>query len=544
MFRQLSFVSVLLALLPGVASADAAAQPRAEAAAGAGARARPPQTAPAQTRSSARPSSTSPSSSAPQASAEVAALSARAKQAMAANRFDEAITLYRQILARVPDEPGILMNLGMALSMSGQPQDAIDPLSRALKLRPSLLPAALFLGNSYLDLNRPADAVAPLRTYVAAQPADLQARQMLASALLMSGDAGEAAAAFRKLAQLAPADARSYYGLVQAYDALSQEAVDALEKSTDADTGVYASLLVADALESDGKYEPAFALYKQSLEKLPRLRATHDALGRIYTKTGHKDWAARQQAKSQQMPLDCVARKAECEFRAGRYLTAISALATRTDAESHYWRTRAYTELAAAALAKLAAMPPSQELHELRGELYRNQRRHLQSVAEMKAALAFAPNDPRLKKELAKSLYFARDWESARTIFADLSKAQPGDPELQFFYGDTLLQEQQAEAALPHLEAAVARDASMAAWHAALGRAYVQLNRFTDAIPHLEAVVSQDEDGSLHYQLARAYQSTNQPDRAKPLLDKYQELQRLTQSQSSPAAAPPITPPQ
>lgn len=526
----------------------------------------------------------------------LAALAARAKEAMAANRFDEAASLYREILAKMPDEPGILMNLGMALSMSGRPQEAIDPLARALTLRGTLLPAALFLGQSYLQTGRPADAIAPLQKYVAAQPSNLQARQMLASAQLMADRPRDAAAEFRRVSQAAPADPKGWYGLVQAYDALSQEALLALQKTPDG--ADYAPLLAADAFESEGKPELAFAAYKASLEKLPRLRSTQDALARLYTKTGHPDWAKQQTAKAQAIPLACAdargaaaaragvptatatakmtaktkeqsaaaspassdsaaaggspsagaaagraaASGAECEFRARRYLAAITVLGTRADAEANYWRTRAYAELASEALGRLTKMPASQELHELRAELYRNQRRHVQSAQELKAALAFAPNDPRLRRELAKSLYFTRDWEGARALLEALLKSAPKDPELEYFYGEVLLQSQQAEAALPHLQTALDADPTMAPVHAALGRALVQLGRFAEAIPHLEPALSQDTDGSIHYQLARAYQGTGQSDRAKPLLERYQALQRATQP-PLPDGAAVITPP-
>jgi tetratricopeptide (TPR) repeat protein len=501
-------------------------------------------------------------------SAEMAARANQAKQAMAANRFDEAAAIYREILQKIPDEPGILMNLGMALAMSGQSKDAIQPLARALELRPALMPAALFLGQSHLDLGQPEQAIAPLQKFVTAQPTNLQARQMLASASLMAGRHQQAAAEFRKVAQQAPADAKGWYGLVQSYDALSQETLDALSKTADAP--LYEPLLMADALESEGKLEQAFAFYKQSVEKLPKLRATHEAMARIYTKTGHADWAAQQTAKARQLAPACAAsganakggasaasgtsaasgataksgKSAECEFRAKRYLNAIAAVAKNEDAESLYWKTRAYAELASGALAKLTAMKPSQELHELRAELYRNQRRHLQSVTEMKAALAFAPDDPRLKRELAKSLYYARDWDAARKLFEELIKLDGRDPELQYFYGDVLLQSQQAEAALPHLKAAVDGAPHMPPARATYGRALVQLGRFADAIPHLEQVLAEDDDGSLHYQLARAYQGTGQPEKAKPLLEKYQQMQRAAQPAASTGPPPAITPPE
>jgi tetratricopeptide (TPR) repeat protein len=505
-------------------------------------------------------------------SGEMAARANQAKQAMAANRFDEAAAIYREILQKLPDEPGILMNLGMALSMSGQPKEAIQPLSRALELRPTLMPAALFLGQSHLDLGQPEQAIAPLQKFVAAQPANLQAREMLASASLMAGRHQQAATEFRKVTQQAPADAKGWYGLVQSYDALSQETLDALTKTADAP--LYEPLLMADALESEGKLEQAFGFYKQSLQRLPNLRATHEALARIYTKTGHAEWAAQQTAKARQLAPACAetatakpsgaaakpaagaagaasavgtkdGKSAECEFRAKRYLNAIAAVAKHEDAESLYWKTRAYAELASGALAKLAAMKPSLELHELRAELYRNQRRHLQSVTELKAALTFAPDDPRLRRELAKSYYYARDWEAARKLFEELLKAagRNADPELQYFYGDVLLQSQQAEAALPYLKAAVDGAPDMPPAHATYGRALVQLGRFADAIPHLETVLAEDEDGSLHYQLARAYQGTGQAEKAKPLLQKYQEMQRASQPAANSGPPPAITPP-
>jgi hypothetical protein len=39
-----------------------------------------------------------------------------------------------------------------------------------------------------------------------------------------------------------------------------------------------------------------------------------------------------------------------------------------------------------------------------------------------------------------------------------------------------------------------------------------------NAIPHLEAALDTDDDGSLHYQLARAYQATGQAELAKTMM--------------------------
>ena len=39
--------------------------------------------------------------------------------------------IYRELLQPLPDEPGLLMNLGMALAMGGHEAEALAPLERA-----------------------------------------------------------------------------------------------------------------------------------------------------------------------------------------------------------------------------------------------------------------------------------------------------------------------------------------------------------------------------------------------------------------------------
>lgn len=479
----------------------------------------------------------------------LAAQQEAAKQAMAAGNFDEAARRYRDLLKAVPNEPGLLMNFGMALAMGGHAREAIEPLAIVTKVRPALLPAWLFLGSAYLDIGEPEKAVAPLRRFVTAQPAHAESRQMLATALLVSGHPREALTHYQRLTKLTPKDAKTWAGLVQCYDALTQEAIDALRKSTDLKADAYRQLMLADVLASDEKPEQAFAFYRAAAEAIPRLAIIHESIAQIYEKTGHADWAAAERAKPEAAAPACPAAPpgtAECEFRQKRYANILTIVGSHTDAGSQYWRARAYAELGIAALARLSDLPASRELHELKAELFRNEGRHLQSVDELKAALAFAPDDPRLQKELAKSYLLSRDPEHAKPLLQALIARQAAisDPEVPLLYGEILLEAQQVEEALPYLKTAAASDPGSTNVHAALGRALAQLGQNAEAIPHLKAALPQDEDGSLRYQLARAYQATGQPDLAKPLLADYQAMQQATQARTqTPAADAKITPP-
>src|SRR6266545_4234111 len=70
--------------------------------------------------------------------------SQQAKQAMAVGRFEEAAVIYRELITNLPDNPGLGLNLGLALHSSGDFAGAIRSLENAVKLDPRLAPAWLF----------------------------------------------------------------------------------------------------------------------------------------------------------------------------------------------------------------------------------------------------------------------------------------------------------------------------------------------------------------------------------------------------------------
>jgi predicted Zn-dependent protease len=51
---------------------------------------------------------------------------------MAAGRYAEAVPVYRDLVKAVPGNPGLVLNLGMALHLAGQDQEALPhPPGRA-----------------------------------------------------------------------------------------------------------------------------------------------------------------------------------------------------------------------------------------------------------------------------------------------------------------------------------------------------------------------------------------------------------------------------
>jgi predicted Zn-dependent protease len=454
---------------------------------------------------------------------DVAAKSEAGKNAMAAGRYDEAAVIYAQLARSLPDDPGILMNLGMAQTMANRPREAIAPLERAVKLDPSLHPAWLFLGTAYLDARDAARAVQPLVRAVETEPRSIKAHQMLANAYLALERDEEAGKVLDTLTRLAPQDPAAWYALGQNHEARALRAFEQLR--TSAPDSPYESLLVADVLASQEEYAQALEVCQAVLQRAPTLRPAVEAIVEIYERAGNPDGASAARRRLEALPpRDCKREKAACAFHTGRHREVLSE-AGRKDAESLYWRARAHNELALEAFSELERLPPSAESHAFKAEWYRNQGRHLDSVAELQKAAKLAPGDRHIQRQLATSLYLSRDYDAAEPLLAALLKDEPSSADLSFMYGDTLLQAQQLDQAIPPLEAAVKRDPSMIEARVSLARAYLQGGRSAEAIPHLEAALPTDEDGSLHYQLARAYQATGQIERAKQMLAKYQEIE-------------------
>src|ERR1700722_18071455 len=126
----------------------------------------------------------------------------RAKQALVERRFEEAISIYKDLIKSVPDNPGLLLNLGIAEQMAGQDRKAIAHFEAALKPDPNLMPAQLLVGISHLRLGEPGKATGPLAKVLAADPGDRQARKFFADALLSLGRFDQAAEQFEQLAKV------------------------------------------------------------------------------------------------------------------------------------------------------------------------------------------------------------------------------------------------------------------------------------------------------------------------------------------------------
>ncbi|MBI1790180.1 MAG: tetratricopeptide repeat protein, partial [Acidobacteria bacterium] len=380
--------------------------------------------------------------------------SRRAKELMAAGRFADAIPVYEKLVQAMPGNPGLRLNLAMALHMAGADAKAIPQFEAVLKQQPGALPALMLLGASHLRTGHPAKAVPLLEKALTLAPEDKEGRSMLADALLMLDRYEAAIPHLRKLAAAEPANPRTWYGLGRCHEAAAQRAFEALEKL--GPDSPWWLALAAEARLKQGRHTAAFALYRAALEKQPNLRGAHAGLAEVYRNTQHADWAAAEDQREQSLGAPaCATSTPECHFLKGRYEQALAAARLKKTLEGFYWQSRAANELARDAFSRLTQLPPSPQSHQVMAELYRNQGRHADSIAQWKAAQKLAPDDPRLALELATSVYLSRDYPAAERLARVLLAKDSSLSELHFILGDSLLNQQQPEQALAPLKKAV-----------------------------------------------------------------------------------------
>jgi tetratricopeptide (TPR) repeat protein len=115
--------------------------------------------------------------------------------------------------------------------------------------------------------------------------------------------------------------------------------------------------------------------------------------------------------------------------------------------------------------------------------------------------------------------------ELASTMIQQGLEQNPSDPEANYIAGEVLIAQHHFDEAEPHLELSLRAKADLIPRiHALLGRIYTNRGEDARAIHELKLGLPSDNDGSIHYQLARLYQKTGQQKLAEAA---FQESRRL-----------------
>ncbi len=205
---------------------------------------------------------------------------------LAADDLAGARSSLEQARVRLPDDPLIALNLGIALSRGGGAELAEAELRRALALKPGYGRAHLALGRLLRKQGRTADAIAELEIAAGSGSNDERARALVAlgRAYLDADRGDDSDDAFTLAIELAPASAELRLAVAKAYlgserDGDLRRAIDALDAAIRMAPDVpqlHAAL--GRARERDGDVSGAEQAYEHALRLDP---AYHHARRRL-----------------------------------------------------------------------------------------------------------------------------------------------------------------------------------------------------------------------------------------------------------------------
>jgi predicted Zn-dependent protease len=164
-------------------------------------------------------------------------------------------------------------------------------------------------------------------------------------------------------------------------------------------------------------------------------------------------------------------------------------------------------------------------MHVLLGDVFREKRRWEEAETEYRRAIALDPKGRSARLSLAITLYSELKNDEAFALTESLLSEDPGNPEANLLAGEILVQGNQfAQAESYLLKRAGLQPELLLRSHVLLGKVYAETGRVPQAIAEYKLGLSTDQDGSVHYQLARLYQQSGNKIAAE---EAFKESKRL-----------------
>lgn len=217
-------------------------------------------------------------------------------------------TLWRDTVARVPDNARALTNLGNVLAGEpGRIDEALVRLEEAVQLMPGLAQAHFSLGNALYSVSRTAEAIVQYREALRVTPGYIEARCNLGNALISQGQTKEAIAEYQEALRMDPDFAEAHYNLGDALleTGEPQKAIAEFEAALRLSAGfTKAQYSLANALSSVGRVRDAVPHYEEAFRLKPDFAEAHFSLGNALNSLGKKGEAVVQYGEAIRLKRD------------------------------------------------------------------------------------------------------------------------------------------------------------------------------------------------------------------------------------------------
>lgn len=210
-------------------------------------------------------------------------------EALRSDRLEDAIAIFRRVTRAAPRFAEAQLNFGLALSQQGDNEDAVTALEQAVKIKPALRGAHLFLAISQYRMGRFAAAAASIRKETVLSSGDAKAWMWQGIIDLALADLPDAVDALNRAAKLDPHDPDILYHRGRASLDLSRESYEQMFHLDPNSWHVHQVLAQAD-VEAD-KDGDAAEQYRLAIASAPTQSGLHEALGTSLWRLGLFDEA-------------------------------------------------------------------------------------------------------------------------------------------------------------------------------------------------------------------------------------------------------------
>jgi tetratricopeptide (TPR) repeat protein len=241
--------------------------------------------------------------------------------------------------------------------------------------------------------------------------------------------------------------------------------------------------------------------------------SSHETAGNDYSAGRYGVCADRLRDRLGSASVETLEMLTACSFFTGAYDLssdagyALRALPSQPTVATLYWSIKAHEKLAFASLASFQELEPnSARSHILLGDIYRQREQYGDAQKAYREALELSPNDSAALLGLGSAYLLEAKVDQAIATAQKAVEQSPSDPEVNLLMGEALVAQHKFPDAKPFLLKSLnAKPQMLPHVHAMLGEVYAPSGETQAAIHEMKMGLASDEDGSLHYQLARLY---------------------------------------
>ena len=159
-------------------------------------------------------------------------------------------------------------------------------------------------------------------------------------------------------------------------------------------------------------------------------------------------------------------------------------------------------------------------------------------------ALEIGEASGEMERQLAELLFLSKRIEEARPLLERFYSTDSGGPRWAAMLSNLLAAEQEYENAVPMLLSSLALPGAPATVRLDVGRSFLVLDWAEEALPHSEFSLGLDEDGTIHHQLAQAFQRLGQREQGREAIAQNRDLDARARMQTEAGASLGITAPE